>query len=192
MKLSKISIISVLFKKKEELKKIVLMPQKENNNIFDYAIVFGNKKNTKRLEKVIELYNKNLIKKIIISGGIGYLSLNIIKTEAEFMKEYLLNNRVKEEDIIIEDKSKDTKENVINTIKILNKDRNINNKKILLISSNYHIKRCYLLFIKLSSNKNIFITSSNDKITKYKLQKEIILMKYYLKNYQIDDFNISQ
>lgn len=192
MKLSEINIINILFKKKEELKKIVLIPQKENNDIFDYAIVFGNKKNTKRLDKVIELYNKDLIRKIIISGGIGYLSLNIIKTEAKFMKEYLLNNSVKEEDIIIEDKSRDTKENVINTIKILNKDRNINNKKILLISSNYHIKRCYLLFIKLSPNKNIFITSSNDKITKYKLQKEIILMKYYLKNNLIDDFNISQ
>lgn len=191
MKLSEISIINILFKKKKELEKIVLMSSKESDNLYDYAIIFGNGRNTKRLNKAIELYNNKIIKKIIVSGGIGYLSLNRRKTEAEFMKEYLLNNKIKNEDIILEDKSKDTKENIINTIKILNKDKNINKKQILLISSNYHIKRCYLLFSKLYKKTNIFIDSSNDKITRYKLQKEIILLRYFIKKEQIDDINIS-
>ena len=68
-----------------------------------------------RLISGIELYRLGKIKKIIISGGNGKLINNGMK-ESEWSKEILLNMGVKEKDIILESKSRNTMENAKNTI----------------------------------------------------------------------------
>ena len=66
--------------------------------------------------KAIELLKTKNINKVLVTGGIG---VNGDFNEAEYMKEHLLEIGVKESDILIEDKSTTTEENITNSIKIL-------------------------------------------------------------------------
>ena len=66
-----------------------------------------------RLLKTIELYHKQKIDKIIISGASGSLMSDLI--EADLIKEYLINTNIPNEDIITETKSKNTYENAVFT-----------------------------------------------------------------------------
>ena len=117
---------------------------------FNYVIIHGaglaggdrlTKLLANRVDKAIEIYNKCKVKPIIIpSGGKG--SDEKI-SEAEAMQNYLLEHGVSGEDILLEDRSTTTEENIINSKVII--DSREGKKKTALISSNYHIYRCLRL-----------------------------------------------
>lgn len=89
-----------------------------------------------RLDKAIEYYNKNKDINIIVSGGQG---TDEITTEALGMKNYLVDNGVNEENIILEDKATTTLENIIFSKKIM---ENLNlEKRALIVTSDYHLLR---------------------------------------------------
>jgi uncharacterized SAM-binding protein YcdF (DUF218 family) len=80
-------------------------------------------------------------KPIIISGG-DYLGR---ESEAEVTRKFLLGLGVKEDDLILESKSTDTYENARYTRDICEK-RGF--RRVLLITSAYHMKRSVMLFRK--------------------------------------------
>lgn len=138
------------------LEKKVFIPNNHLTN-YDIAIVFGGPDMIPtRINQAIKLYTQNKISKILVTGGIGYFNKNRTTTEANIMKEYLIKNNISIKDILIENKSKNTKENIINSIHILNSKYDLNKIKILLISSDYHIKRCQKLFYKYLNNFSIY------------------------------------
>lgn len=135
-----------------------------NNSItnYDIAIVFGGPDMIPyRISKAIELYKSKKIKKILITGGIGYFSKDKATTEATTMFNYLKSHNIPKKDIIIENKSRNTKENILNSINIITNKYTLNKTKIILISSDYHIKRCKLIFSKYSKNISIYGTKSS-------------------------------
>ncbi|MEI6264450.1 MAG: YdcF family protein [Sphingobacteriia bacterium] len=71
---------------------------------------FGN--NADRFIQAANLYHTGRIKKILMTGGVGKLLQNE-PTEAAFVKRELLRNGINAEDIIIEDRSRNTYENAI-------------------------------------------------------------------------------
>lgn len=89
-----------------------------------------------RLDKGIQYYNKNKDINIIVSGGQGE---DEVTTEASAMRNYLLENGVNEENIILEDRSTTTLENIIFSKKIM-EDLNLNNR-VLIVTSDYHLFR---------------------------------------------------
>lgn len=91
-----------------------------------------------RLERAIEILKEKNIDNIIISGGIGVKG-NF--SEAEYMKEFLLNNDIDEKRILIENKSTTTEENIINSLEILKNKNLIENKSIILVSNQIHLRR---------------------------------------------------
>ena len=101
------------------------------------------KKEADRLIYAIHLYNIGKIKKIYLSGGNGNL-LNYKHKESETIKEFLINHKINSSDIIIESKSRNTKENAIETAKIIEKDA-----EYLLITSATHMKRAIFCFDKV-------------------------------------------
>jgi len=122
-------------------------------NKIDYLIIYGcHKKRVldNRLNHVLKIMD-NRIDKIVLTGGIGIFgSFN----ESEYMKEYLLNNGIDENKIILEDKSRTTKENNKNVINMLN----LNNNKsfnIILVSNKFHLFRIKKQLKKLLHNKKI-------------------------------------
>tara|TARA_B110000263_G_scaffold197919_1_gene176623 strand:- start:4851 stop:5591 length:741 start_codon:yes stop_codon:yes gene_type:complete len=108
---------------------------------YDYLTKRHNfKKEADRLIYTVQLYNTGIIKKIVISGGNGMIINNKYK-EAETIKQFLLQNNIDEKNIIIESKSRNTKENALETVKILDAKN-----EYILITSAIHMKRSQLCF----------------------------------------------
>lgn len=119
---------------------------------FDYVIIhgcglIGGEKVSKllegRLDAAIEVYNRCKEKPVMMpSGGQGP---DEKLSEAQAMKNYLLEKGIPEEHILMEDKSGTTMENLRNCRAIMSKDHG----RVALVSSNYHVYRCLLYARKL-------------------------------------------
>lgn len=92
-----------------------------------------------RLFQAVELYKKGFIKKIFFVGGSGSIEFADLK-EGRFVKRYLLTLGIPEEDILIENESKNTRENAVNAKDVLIKN-NMSSGKFLLITSGLHMRR---------------------------------------------------
>lgn len=99
-----------------------------------------------RIDKALEIYEKTGRKgKIVLSGGKGG---NERISEASAMSSYLDEKGYKEnEDYILEDKSRNTYENLKNTRDML--DTPDHTKKFLIVTSNFHVFRSLLYSRKL-------------------------------------------
>ena len=111
--------------------------------------------NADRLMDTEQLYHKGIIKKIMLSGGNGLL-FNDGYIESEAMRDYLLANKIPIADIIIENRSRNTIENAMNSAEIL-KER-YNEGSFLLITSANHMKRAQLCFNKAKLEITAFPT----------------------------------
>jgi len=99
-----------------------------------------------RLNVGIRLYKEGYSKYIIVSGGKGP-GEDI--TEAEAMKKYLLDNGIDESNIIMEDKSKNTMENLTFSKKVMEEK---GFKTAVVVSNKYHLKRVSLMCNRLEMN----------------------------------------
>ena len=122
----------------------------------DLAVVFGNKVNEDgtlsvrlkaRLDKSIELYKKNQVKDILVSGGFGKEGY----WEGTKMKTYLVKNNIPVEKIIVDNFGDNTEKTVINTIRIAD---SLKYNKVISVSQFYHQTRIKKLF-KEHGFKNI-------------------------------------
>jgi uncharacterized SAM-binding protein YcdF (DUF218 family) len=108
----------------------------------DYCIVLGAqwKENgpsyalKKRLDAAVEYLNDNQGTLVIVSGGQG---ANEPISEAEGMKQYLIDAGIEEERIILEDTSTDTNENILNSSSFLDKS----NDRVVIVTNNFHVFR---------------------------------------------------
>ena len=98
----------------------------------------------------------------MLSGG-NSMFFNNGYMEADALRDYLLSKSIPIEDIIIETISRNTKENAINSVKILK--TKYDDGKFLLITSAGHIKRAQLCFRKAGLTITPYPT---DCITSYR------------------------
>jgi uncharacterized SAM-binding protein YcdF (DUF218 family) len=112
----------------------------DKKSIFEIGFVFGSS-TTMRIEKAIELYKKNKIQKIMISGYRPFYTKNI-HSEAEILKKFAMDNGVNDKDIIIETKSITIPDNVKKSIDLFEKN-NFYPSSILLITSPFNMRRAY-------------------------------------------------
>lgn len=144
---------------------IIIFP-KSNSKYSNYVIILGagvrgetpSLTLVQRLDKAIEyIGNQDNKVKIIVSGGQGN-GENI--SEAEAMKRYLVEKGVKEE-IIMEDKSRNTRENLIFSKEIIEKDSNkkIEDMDIKIITSDFHALRSNLIASSLGYENRSFYTN---------------------------------
>ena len=120
-----------------------IIPRKKD---FDYVIIHGSgllngdrvpKLLQDRLDKAIEVYRSDPSPTVLIpSGGRG---ADEKISEAEAMKRYLLSKGIPEKDIITEDRSTTTLENLKFSREIL--DAGEGRKYTALVTSNYHVYR---------------------------------------------------
>lgn len=94
-----------------------------------------------RLIAALELFQRGLAGKIILSGGLTQKGQE--KSEAELMADFLKQNGISEEYMFLEKTSKNTSENLLNTLKILDKEK-LN--KVTIETSEYHLKRAMQIF----------------------------------------------
>ena len=102
------------------------------------AAVWGNEVSPvfrERINHAIELYRSGKVRKVIFTGGQGNRNE---QTEAAAARAYAIRNGVPENDILIEETSHTTYENVVNAKQLA--DAN-GLKKVLLVSDPMHMKR---------------------------------------------------
>ena len=95
--------------------------------------------------------------------------------EANIMQTWLLRNNVSKSDIIVENKSKYTAENIFNVNEILKKLTNI--KNITLITSDWHIKRVKVLS-KIMNRKIKFIGVKTNKPSSWLINRKVNENRY--------------
>ena len=156
------------------------IPRLQPTEKYDVGIVLGGiadydkitkahnfNKHADRLMDAEQLYHKGIIKKIMLSGGNGVL-LNDGYIEANAMRDHLLQNKIPNEDIIVENTSRNTKENAFNSTKILrNKDFK---GKVLLITSANHMRRAQLCFENANLNTTAFPTDCTTSYTNFGIE----------------------
>lgn len=125
---------------------ILILPRRSD---FDYVIVLGSglingdqvsRLLADRLDKGIRIYqNSGTACRIIVSGGQGP---DEKIPEALAMKNYLIEQGIKASDIIMEDQSRDTMENLINSRKIIKKQKG--SQHTAVVTSGYHTLRAMI------------------------------------------------
>ena len=94
----------------------------------------------RRVDSAIAINSRLTNARFIVTGGIGKNKFS----EAEVMSDLLIKSNIKDNRIIIEDKSIDTLDSIINCTNILKKDQNFSG--VIISSDIYHIPRCRWLF----------------------------------------------
>lgn len=117
----------------------------------DVAVVLGNKVEANgepserlksRLDKAVELYNRGYFTSIIVSGGIGIEGFD----EGKVMKEYLMDQGISEENIIVDSHGSNTWMTAENTKRFMDE---WNGGTVMIISQYHHLSRTKLAFKKL-------------------------------------------
>ena len=200
-KLSNTSYTSALLFSKPKIEKIVFEVPESKQVKTDIGFVFGGISQEYRLQKALELYQNGLINKILLSGGIGKISTEKTKTDVCMMLEYLKQINTPKDimrDILVEDKSRDTYENIVNSLKLYSKP----NRTYTLISSDFHLRRCSGIFAYILDKSNqdgMFSISpvmdnqtdknnwQNNKMGNILIYKELLSLLYHAKNKKMYD-----
>lgn len=163
---------------------LLTIREKPKYKDYDYIIILGyvvqndelNDTLKYRLDLAYLEASKYQKAKLILSGG---LSLGNSKSEAQIMQEYLCLKGLNEKRIIKEDQSKTTIENIKNI------NRYLDSKKILLISSDYHLIRAKVICHRNGINPDV--CGSKSPLIKY--TNELLLEKYCILNLMIKEAN---
>ncbi len=125
----------------EQIDNIVYSNIEDDKLPSEFALVFGNNMLLEqRVNTSVDAYKNGRVKKLIFMGGINGVSNQDNSTIAEAikMKELALSLGIKEDDILVDDTSNNTFENVENAMKLL--PTNITH--VSIITSEFHLKRC--------------------------------------------------
>lgn len=114
-----------------------------------------------RVNTAYDTYKSGKIKKVIFSGGSSGISNQNNDTVAEAikMRDFAIKLGIKEEDILIDDKSNNSFENVKNSFDLI-KTKNIT--EIAIITSEFYLKRCYAIIKKSFPNIDVIMIHSKD------------------------------
>ena len=108
-----------------------------------------------RVTHSVQLYKLGIIKKILVSGGIGRIIDNGERESDDVAKALILMG-VPQEDIEIENQSKNTHESAVAVKQILKAKASLEN--CLLITSGYHMRRSAACFRKVGLDIDVFST----------------------------------
>lgn len=131
---------------KEEISKITKYIFLESDNeSADLAMVFGTR-HKDAVHAAYDLYSNGFVNKILVSGGINKITK---KNEAEEMKNGLVTLGVKMDDIIMENKSTNSLENVLFSKRIIEERVGFSKiGSIIAVVKNYHSRRAMMTLKK--------------------------------------------
>ncbi len=126
-----------------------------------------------RLNHAISLYQNDLVKTLIFTGGTpkeGY------PTEAQVGERYALKKGVARKDILSENTSRDTYQNLINAKKVAQQE---NIESIILVSDPYHMARAKFMAEDLDMQVQVSPTTTT-RFSQFKQQIKFLLQESYL------------
>lgn len=111
-------------------------------------------KGADRLVHTVQLYKAGVVRKILISGGTGRL-VDVHMPEADELKKAAILMGIPEEDILLENQSRNTAESAQEVKKILGPTKA---SDCLLITSAFHMRRSRACFVKAGIPMDTFTT----------------------------------
>ena len=111
-----------------------------------------------RIWQGLNLYYEQKINQVLISGDNGYITDKGLH-EADQFKKNLLLFKFPKKDLIIETNSRNTYENAVETFKVLQKNKLLD-RKTILITSGLHMRRARATFLKAGINCTVFSTDN--------------------------------
>ena len=174
-----------------------------------WCIVFGNSVQVdERVATVIQRYREGRFKKIVLCGGTGGISNSSKNSESEASryKKKIVAAGIPDDCIYLEEQSQNTFENIENAMKIINQE-DAAVDSLSIVTSEYHLKRCYLAFSKMYphisvtmipardgySDKDNWVNSSNEWDTgRCMVTWERNLLTKYAQDNKIADCDIKQ
>lgn len=168
----------------------------------DVGIVFGGISMIPyRLKEAEKLYKAGLIEKILVTGGIGRLNIDRVTPEAIKMAKFLMEKHIPQNDILLEPNAKNTYENIKYSLEILKGNYTLPNNKLMLITLDFHMKRCRKLMEKELKGTTLWSKAVKDGKTdlenwqetllgKRVIYQEALLLSYYVKHNSMNDFSL--
>lgn len=132
----------------------------------DCILVLGSH-DTRVANRGAELYLQGYAPLLIFSGGLGNLTLGIWEeAEAEKFAKIAESKGVPRKDILIENKSTNTGENILFTQQLL-KENGLDPESFILVQKPYMERRSFATFKKHWSNKSLLVTSPQIPFEQY-------------------------
>jgi uncharacterized SAM-binding protein YcdF (DUF218 family) len=141
-------------------------------------------KGADRITQALQLYRMGKIKKILITGGQGLNPTNPY-SEAELLKRFLVMTGMPETDILIEEKSVNTRENAVFTKEFLEKNGIATDQEFVLITSAFHMPRSKKCFDKVGLKTIPFPVDYYSHDLKYDLPELLYPRPEALVNWQV-------
>ncbi|KPB03240.1 YdcF family protein [Bacillus sp. CHD6a] len=128
----------------EQMTDLLFKNIKDDNRNGDCIFVPGSSKAVVyRLPPAIELYKAGRAGKILFSGGVVWKGNQL--SEAQLLAEKAMELGVPSKDIIIENQSLHTKENVLASLLVLDRALHLHKiRRLLVVTSHYHMRRMSL------------------------------------------------
>ena len=145
-----------------DIQRIVYENIEDNGKCTIYGLVFGNSMLiNERVNTAVDAYKNHRIKKIIFSGGNNGISNqeNDVIPEAIKMKNLAIKLGVNEQDILVDDTSCNSFENVENSFNLIS---NETISSIAVITSEFHLKRCMAIIKQKFPNMEVILIPSKD------------------------------
>lgn len=165
----------------------------------DCILVLGSH-DTRIAERGAQLFLDAWAPLLIYSGGVGRLTEGLWnKPEAEVFADIAIKMGVPKEKILIENKSTNTGENIIFTMKLL-KEKKLEPQSFIIVQKPYMERRAYATFKKHLPDKKIIVTSPqisfedypNEKISKDDMINIMVGDLQRIKTYPEKGFQIPQ
>ncbi len=138
--------------------------------VCDVALVLGTSDpNVDRTPEAVKCYKAGLCKKLLFSGGVMWDTKYGKISEAEYMRRYALENGVPDEDIILDEVSRTTIENMLCSLLTMNRAFKYVSevKNIMLITSLYHMRRSmYIAKALMPWFMNIYPRAAHGVVTR--------------------------
>ncbi|MGB0429012.1 MAG: YdcF family protein [Bacteroidia bacterium] len=119
-----------------------------------------------RILQAVNLYGQGKLKKILITGGSSRI-FDVQYREATFLKNFLLNLGIPENDVIAESDARNTYENALFTAQLLD---SVSYNNLLLITSAKHMPRSVACFKKQNLVFDVFPTDPTRSREDYDLR----------------------
>lgn len=176
----KLSEINKQYITDDMIEKVLYRTPKLKWNECDCQIIFGchiKRLLDERINCAIEILRTKEVKSVLLTGGIGSKG---DFNEAQYMREKLIMAGIPENEIMIEDQSRTTEENVVNSIEILKENNLFQNTTIVLVSNQAHLRRIHLEFKKYIKNKHYHLLYEYPK-------QELVSFENVQKDYKLRD-----
>ena len=124
-----------------------------------------------RMMHAIRLYRLGKVKKLLPTGGSGIPDFSEA-LEADLIRDAMLTCLVKPEDILVENRARNTRENALFSIDIIR--RHFSKPKVLVFTSAFHCRRSRASFEKLGMHVDVFPVDFKYNDPSFNVEKALI------------------